>query len=52
MVLCYNKELLELGKNLENAHFWKELRKMFYFEIEKFENKNFKRCFSLVLYII
>lgn len=32
--------------------FLERIKEMFYFEIEKFENKNFKRCFSLVLYII
>lgn len=31
VVLCYNKELFKLGKNLEKMHIflWKELRKCF-----------------------
>lgn len=51
VVLCFHKELSKLGKNLENAHFGKNKGHVL-FQNRKFENKNFKRCFSLVLYII
>lgn len=47
MVLYYNKELLELGKNLENAHFLERIKEMFYFEIENLRIRILKGASAL-----
>lgn len=47
LVLCYNKELFKLGKNLENAHFWKRIKEMFYFEIENLRIRILKGASAL-----